>query len=119
MLPQGPYKAPLTEFLTFTCCRRTALQSTPNRILTLTCCRKTAPKALLHCEKHPQQNPDTHLLQENCPDPAAGNAWAGSRTFLRVREAHKRLSASIRSEHALMRDAHLTFRQVSSRSSLC
>ena len=93
-----------------TCCRRTALQSTPNRILTLTCCRRTA------LQSTPERCPDIHLLQENCPDPAAGNAWAGSRTFLRVREAHKRLSASIRSEHALMRDAHLTFRQVSSRS---
>ncbi|BDA44478.1 hypothetical protein COCOBI_05-6650 [Coccomyxa sp. Obi] len=52
------------------------------------------------------------MLKENCPNPTAGNTWQGSRTFLRVREAHKRLSASIRSEHTLMCDAHLAFRQV-------
>lgn len=52
------------------------------------------------------------VSQEVCPDPEAGNTWEGSRTFLRVREASKRLQASIRSEHTLMRDAHAAFRQV-------
>ena len=51
-------------------------------------------------------------LQEVCPDPEAGNEWQSSSTFLRVCEAHKRLAASIRSEHMIMRDAHLAFRQV-------
>lgn len=52
------------------------------------------------------------MSQKDCPNREGDNQWQGSRTYLRVMEAHKRLAASLRHEHALMCNAHAAFRQV-------
>ena len=51
-------------------------------------------------------------MQETCP--RGGKHWKGSSTYLSLLGAHRRLAASIRAEHELMRQANLTFRQVPS-----
>lgn len=55
----------------------------------------------------------TVVVQETCP--RGGKHWKGSSTYLSLLGAQRRLSASIRAEHELMRQANLTFRQVTPR----
>ena len=50
--------------------------------------------------------------QEACPK--AGREWCGSGGFLAVLHAQQRLTASVTSEHEVIRQANLTFRRVSS-----